>query len=500
MQLPLLGVVALREFHLFDITGVFLHTGPRMPSFLTPDFLLDTPQARRLYHEVAADLPIIDYHSHLDPALVAGHHRFTDPAELWLNGDHYKWRVMRASGVPESCCSGEAPARAKFNAWAATVPRLLRNPLYHWTHLELRRPFGISDRTLSPASADGIWEAMSARLAEPAFTAPGILRQMRVEVLCTTDDPTDSLEHHRAIAADPSIGFQVCPTWRPDPALAIDQSQSWNAWVDRLGKAAGRDIATADDLLVAFSHRHDAFHAAGCRASDHGLETMPGEPATDAEAAVIVAAARAEAVIAPLQAARYQSWLLERLAALDARRGWVQQFHLGALRSVNQRLGAILPPAAGLDTIAAVDYIRPLAAFLARLDAAGILPRTVLYNLNPRENEAMVALCGCFEDGTGVGRMQHGPGWWFLDQLDGMTRQIEALSQLGVLANFIGMTTDSRSFLSFTRHEYFRRLLCRILGRDMAGGMIPDDLGLVGEMVSDISYRNPKRFFNWAST
>ena len=461
---------------------------------LTDDFLLDTSQARSLYHEIAADLPIIDYHSHLDSGLIARNHRFADPTELWLNGDHYKWRAMRACGFSERFCSGDAPPREKFNAWAATVPRLLRNPLYHWAHLELRRPFGIADRLLSPATADGIWEAMSARLAEPSFTAPGILRQMNVEVLCTTDDPTDSLGHHHA---DAQLGFQVRPTWRPDPALAIDQGRSWNAWVDRLGSAAGMAIVTADDLLHAFARRHEAFHAAGCRASDHGLESMPGEPATDAEAAVIVAAARAGASIDPHRAARFQSWLLERLAALDARRDWVQQFHIGALRGVNQRLCAIMPPATGFDTIAAVDYIKPLAGFLSRLDAAGILPRTVLFNLNPRENEALVALCGCFEDGSGIGRMQHGPGWWFLDQLDGMTRQIESLSQLGVLANFIGMTTDSRSFLSFTRHEYFRRLLCRILGRDMAGGLVPDDNALVGGMITDICYRNPKRYFGF---
>ncbi len=463
----------------------------------TEDFLLDTPQARSLYHEVAADLPIIDYHSHLNPALIAHQHRFADPTELWLNGDHYKWRAMRACGVSERFCSGAAPPREKFNAWAATVPRLLRNPLYHWAHLELRRPFGITDRLLSPATADEIWDSMSARLADPSFSAPGILRQMHVEVVCTTDDPTDSLADHHV---DAQYGFQMRPTWRPDSALAIDQGPSWNAWVDRLGSAAAMRIATADDLMNALACRHQVFHAAGCRASDHGLESMPAEPATDVEAAVIVAEARAGAAIDPLRTARYQSWLLERLAALDARRDWVQQFHIGALRGVQQRLCAILPPASGFDTIAAVDYIKPLAGFLSRLDAAGILPRTVLYNLNPRENEALVALCGSFEDGSGIGRMQHGPGWWFLDQLDGMTRQMEALSQLGVLANFIGMTTDSRSFLSFTRHEYFRRLLCRILGRDMAGGMVPDDHVLVGGMVADICYHNAKRFFSFKPT
>jgi glucuronate isomerase len=467
-------------------------------AFLDDDFLLDSAQARRLYHEVAADLPIIDYHSHLDPALVARDQPFADPTALWLQGDHYKWRTMRACGVPERLCSGEAPAREKFAAWAATVPRLLRNPLYHWTHLELRRPFGIRNQLLSPATADAVWEAMSARLSEPDFSPRGILRQMRVEVLCTTDDPSDHLEHHRAIAADARCITQVRPTWRPDSALAIADGQTWNKWVERLGESAGMTIANADDLLTAFARRHEAFHALGCRASDHGLETMPGEPATDAEAAVIVADARAEAVIDPLRAARFQAWLLERLAELDARRGWVQQFHLGAQRGVNRRLGAILPPATGFDSIAAVDYIRPLAEFLSRLDVAGNLPKTVLYNLNPRDNEALVALCGCFEDGSGVGRIQHGPGWWFLDQLDGMTRQIEALSQLGVLANFIGMTTDSRSFLSFTRHEYFRRLLCRILGRDMSGGLLPDDHDLVAAMVGDICYRNPRRFFGFS--
>ena len=475
--------------------GAMTFMGVTDMSFLDEDFLLDSTQAQRLYHEIAADCPIIDYHSHLDPALVAQDHHFGNPTELWLQGDHYKWRTMRACGVTERYCSGDAPAREKFDAWAATVPRLLRSPLYHWTHLEMRRPFGISNCLLNSSTGADIWEKMSARLTEPGFSARGILKKMRVEVLCTTDDPTDSLEHHRAILADPSCSIQVRPTWRPDPALAIRQGKTWNVWVDRLGLASGIVISTADDLLTAFARRHDAFHAVGCRASDHGLETMPGEPASDFEAATIVSEARAGSTIDSRRTERFQSWLLEKLAVLDANRDWVQQFHIGCQRAVNQRLCSILPPATGFDTIAAVDYIRPLASFLSRLDASGKLPRTVLYNLNPRENEAMVALCGCFEDGTGIGRIQHGPGWWFLDQLDGMTRQIEALSQIGVLSNFIGMTTDSRSFLSFTRHEYFRRLLCKILGRDMASGMMPDDLDLVGGMVKDICYFNAKRFF-----
>ncbi len=474
--------------------------GSDVTTFLSLDFLLDTPQAQRLYHEVAANLPIIDYHCHLDPALIARDHRFADLAEIWLGGDHYKWRAMRSNGVPERLITGNASPRDKFNAWAATVPSLLRNPLYHWTHLELRRPFGITDTILSPATADGIWEACHARLATPAFSARGIMTQMQVEVVCTTDDPADTLEHHRVIAADATLKTRVLPTWRPDRAMAIADPVAWNAYLDRMGAAADRDIATFSDLLAALATRHTFFHAQGCRLSDHGLEGFPADPADDREAAAIFAAVRRGERVDEGRSERFQARMMDEFALLDHARGWVQQLHIGALRNPNPRMLRNLGPDTGFDAIAARDFIAPLAAFLGRLDGEGKLPKTIIYNLNPRDNEAIAVLCGSFQDGSVAGKMQFGSGWWFLDQLDGMTRQMESLSQLGLLSRFVGMLTDSRSFLSYTRHEYFRRLLCRILGRDMAAGMVPDDHALVAGLIRNVSHDNAARYFPFAAS
>ncbi len=466
-----------------------------MTSFLTPDFLLDTPQARRLYHEVAADLPIIDYHCHLPPELVARDHRFANLGEIWLKGDHYKWRAMRSNGIAEQYCTGGASDFEKYQQWAATVPKLLRNPLYHWSHLELRRPFGISDRTLSPATAQGIWDECNAKLATPAFSARGIMAQMRVELVCTTDDPIDNLEHHRALAADPTAKVRMLPTWRPDRAMAIEDPVKFNAYVDRLGTVADLNISTFQDLLKALGKRHDYFHAQGCRLSDHGLEGFPANPADDGLATTIFASIRSGGSVSPDSIDRFQARMMDELALLDHAKGWVQQLHLGALRNPNPRMFRTLAPDTGWDCISAKDYVRPLAQFLGRLDDRNALPRTILYNLNPRDNEALAVLCGSFQDGSVAGKMQFGSAWWFLDQLDGMTRQIENLSQLGLLSRFVGMLTDSRSFLSYTRHEYFRRLICRILGQDMAKGLVPDDHALVGELIADVSYRNAKGYF-----
>ena len=466
-----------------------------MTSFLTPDFLLDTPQARRLYHEVAADLPIIDYHCHLPPELVARDHRFANLGEIWLKGDHYKWRAMRSNGIAEQYCTGGASDFEKYQQWAATVPKLLRNPLYHWSHLELRRPFGISDRTLSPATAQGIWDECNAKLATPAFSARGIMAQMRVELVCTTDDPIDNLEHHRALAADPTAKVRMLPTWRPDRAMAIEDPVKFNAYVDRLGTVADLNISTFQDLLKALGKRHDYFHAQGCRLSDHGLEGFPANPADDGLATTIFASIRSGGSVSPDSIDRFQARMMDELALLDHAKGWVQQLHLGALRNPNPRMFRTLAPDTGWDCISAKDYVRPLAQFLGRLDDRNALPRTILYNLNPRDNEALAVLCGSFQDGSVAGKMQFGSAWWFLDQLDGMTRQIENLSQLGLLSQFVGMLTDSRSFLSYTRHEYFRRLICRILGQDMAKGLVPDDHALVGELIADVSYRNAKGYF-----
>lgn len=466
-----------------------------MTAFLGPDFLLDTPQARALYHGFAEGKPILDYHCHLDPALIAADHRFADLAEAWLAGDHYKWRAMRTNGVPERFCTGEASPREKFDAWACTVPALLRNPLYHWTHLELKAPLGIEGVLLGPATADRIWAEANVRLAEPGMTTRGILRRMNVEVVCTTDDPADSLEHHRSIAADGSFPVKVLPTWRPDRVRAVGDPVAWNAWVKRLGRAAGREIASFDGLMEALEERHGAFHAAGCRLSDHGVEGFPSTRATWDQARGTVARLLAGLRPEPAEAEAFQGLLLFELAALDARKGWVRQLHLGALRNPNPAAFERLGPDTGFDSIDDACYIRPLAAHLGALEAAGTLPRTILYNLNPRDNEALAALVGSFQDGSCPGRIQFGAAWWFLDQLEGMTRQIETLSQLGLLSRWVGMLTDSRSFLSWSRHEYFRRLLCRILGRDMQGGLIPDDLPLVGSLVEDLCHRNARTHF-----
>ena len=465
--------------------------------FLDDDFLLDTAQARRLYHEHAAPMPIVDYHCHLPPEQIARNHQFRNLTEIWLAGDHSKWRAMRADGVPERYCTGDAGDWEKFAKWAETVPHLLRNPLYHWTHLELRRPFGIRDRLLGPDTARGIWEECNAKLARPEFRCRGLMEQMHVVLVCTTDDPADSLEHHRAIAADPSFRVKVLPTWRPDRSMAVERPEAFNAWIDRLGAAAGLDIGSYADLWRALRARHDFFHAQGCRLSDHGLETMHAAETTPAEAARIFARIRGGAALDTGEIEAFKSAMLRELAVLDWEKGWTQQFHIGALRNASTRMFAQLGPDTGFDSIADLPLARPLATFLDRLDRSGQLTRTILYNLNPRDNAVVATMLGNFQDGSVPGKLQMGSAWWFLDQLDGMRAQIEVLSQMGLLSRFVGMLTDSRSFLSYTRHEYFRRLLCGILGGDMARGLVPDDLALVGATVREICYGNAVRYLGF---
>ena len=462
-------------------------------TFLNDDVLLDTPQAKRLYHDVAAKQPIVDYHCHLDPALIARDHRFADLSELWLAGDHYKWRALRSNGVSEREITGDAPGRVKFQRWAETLPKCLRNPLFQWSHLELKRVFGI-DRVLCPDSAEDIWQEANAKLAQPGFTTRGLMSRFAVEMVGTTDDPADSLEHHRAIAGS-GFACRVLPSWRPDRALNIHLGEAWNAYLDRLGTLAGVSIASWQDLLLALERRHQVFHDHGCRISDCGLETVPEAPATEAEATEYVARVRAGGTLTPAEADRYRLRLMEFFAELGHRRNWVQQFHIGALRNPNPWAWKHLGPDTGFDTIADGNYIVPLGRFLGRLAERGVLSRTILYNLNPRDNEALASLCGSFQDGSVPGKIQFGAAWWFLDQLDGMTRNIETLSQLGLLARSVGMLTDSRSVVSYVRHEWFRRLLCRILGRDMRDGLIPDDHALVGGLVADVSYGNAAAWF-----
>lgn len=464
--------------------------------FINDDFLLDTPQAKTLFHEYAEEQPIIDYHSHLDPAAIADNRQFSNIAQLWLDGDHYKWRAMRTNGIPERLCSGDAPDREKYDAWAATVPRLLRNPLYHWTHLELRRPFGISGILFSPETADEVWEKTSSMLQSGGMGALDILKRMNVETVCTTDDPCDDLSAHRRHASS-GDSVKLLPTFRPDKARAVHQGSAWREWVARLEQASRMEIRDLAAFREALASRHDFFACHGCKLSDHSLEAFDGESLSGEEAAALFATALRGGDIASGDAVRFSNYLMDYFAELDSAKNWVRQLHVGALRNPNRAALRDLGPDTGFDAIADFTYMAPLGRLLDRSAQQGTLPRTILYNLNPRDNAALAVLCGSFQDGVTAGKMQYGAAWWFLDQMDGMTRHLETLSQLGMLSRFVGMLTDSRSLLSYTRHEYFRRILCRVLGRDMAQGLVPDDMEMVGSMAADISYRNAKQYFNF---
>jgi glucuronate isomerase len=464
-----------------------------MRPFIHEDFLLTTPLAAELYHRFVRELPIIDYHCHLPVQQIAADHRFRGVTEIWLEGDHYKWRAMRANGVPERCCTGDASDWEKFEAWARTVPATVRNPLYHWTHMELARPFGIQE-LLDERTARSVYERCNALLAGPGFTAQGLLRQFKVAVVCTTDDPVDSLEHHAALGARPDPDTRVYPTFRPDKALLVEDPEAWNAWVDRLEAAAGVSIGSFAALLTALERRHAAFHEAGCRASDHGLERIDAEDWADAEVAGSFERLRAGRQLDAREVLRFRSALLHRLALLDHARGWVQQFHLGALRNNNTRLRRRLGADSGFDSIGDFEQARPLARFLDRLDVDDRLAKTVLYNLNPRDNELFATMIGNFQDGSVPGKLQYGSAWWFLDQKDGMEAQMRALSNMGLFSRFIGMVTDSRSFLSYSRHEYFRRLVCNLLADDVRQGLLPDDRGLLGRVAQDVAFFNARDY------
>jgi glucuronate isomerase len=469
-------------------------------SFVHKDFLLESPQAIELYRSYAESLPIIDYHCHLSPEAIATDHRFATLTEIWLAGDHYKWRAMRTAGVDERFITGNASDWEKFERWAETVPKTFRNPLYHWTHLELKRPFGIADRLLGPGTARSVWDECNALLATPGFSARGILRTMNVEIVCTTDDPVDSLEHHRAMAADPTMPTRVLPAFRPDRAMAVELGAEYRAYLSRLAQASGKPIARFRDLLEALAERHSFFHANGCRLSDHGLETIYADPASPEETEKLFGMVLSGKNLTPVEIVALKSAILHELALMDHEAGWVQQFHLGALRNTNSRMRRLLGPDTGYDSIGDFEVAKPLARFLDRLDSDDRLAKTILYNLNPRDNEVMATMIGNFQQGPTAGKIQFGSAWWFLDQLDGMRRQLEALSTMGLLSQFVGMLTDSRSFLSYPRHDYFRRLLCNIIGNDMDRGLIPDDMELAGNMVHGICYGNARRYFDfgWA--
>ncbi len=467
-----------------------------MEPFPSEDFLLETQLSRHLYHEVAKDLPIIDYHCHLSPELIAENHRFRSITEIWLEGDHYKWRAMRANGVNERFCTGDATDWEKFQAWARTVPETLCNPLYHWTAMELKRPFGVT-RALSGSTAKEIFDTCNQQLREGDLTTQSILRHFRVAVACTTDDPADTLEAHTKLAGRANPDTRVYPTWRPDKALAVSDVPAWNAWIDKLEQTAKTSISSWTQLLSGLESRHKAFHELGCRASDHGLDRMDAEPFTDAEATASFDKLRSGKAIDAADAAKFRSALLYRMAILDHARGWVQQFHLGALRSTNSRMRRLLGPDTGFDSIGDFDQARPLQQFLDSLDSSDQLAKTIIYNVNPSDNPVFATMVGNYQDGSVPGKMQWGSAWWFLDQLDGMEAQMRMLSNMGLLARFVGMVTDSRSFLSYPRHDYFRRLVCRMLGEDVRRGLLPDDKELLGRLVADVSFRNARDYFGF---
>jgi glucuronate isomerase len=469
-----------------------------MKPFLDDAFLLETDLAVELYERYAKPQPIIDYHCHLPPQLIADDHRFRSITEIWLEGDHYKWRAMRADGVPERFITGAASDWEKFEAWARTVPHTLRNPLYHWTHMELAFPFGVRGTLLGPDTARAVYDRCNELLAGDGFTTQGLLRQHRVLVVCSTDDPGDDLEQHRRHARNASATTKLLPTWRPDKALHLHDLAAWNAWVDKLEAASGVSVGDLPSFMQALQQRHDHFHDSGCRASDHGLDRMFAADCSEAEARAIFAKARAgRGPLADDELEKLRSALLHDLAVMDHARGWVQQFHLGAMRNNSSRAVRALGPDTGYDSIGDLPQARALARFLDRLDDAGRLAKTIVYNLNPADNESFATIIGSFQDGSVAGKMQLGSAWWFLDQLDGMQKQIDALSNMGLLSRFVGMLTDSRSFLSYSRHDYFRRLLCNMLGNDAARGLLPADRGLLGALVQDVCFRNARQYFQF---
>lgn len=463
-------------------------------NFIHDDFLLETESAKTLYHNYAKDLPIIDYHCHLPPEEISQNKRWDNLAEIWLGGDHYKWRALRSNGVAEKYCTGDASPREKFNKWAETVPDLLKNPLYHWTHLELKRYFDV-DELLSPKTADHIWDHCNEKMQSPDFSSRGLMTKSKVKLVCTTDDPIDNLEHHIAVAKDKSFKVKVLPTWRPDKAMAIENVDIYNVYISELEKMSDTSISTYGDLKNALEKRHQFFHSIGCRLSDHGLETAHGENYTEHEVASIFEEIRSGNSVNPLSVEKFKSAMMVFFAELDYKAGWTQQIHIGAQRNNNTRLFNSIGPDTGFDSISDLPVARALSNFLDKLDQNNMLTKTIIYNLNPRDNALYATMIGNFQDGSSAGKIQWGSGWWFLDQKNGMEEQMECLSSLGVLSRFVGMLTDSRSFLSYTRHEYFRRILCNILGNDIQKGIIPNDEELVGRMVKNICYNNAENYF-----
>ncbi len=466
-----------------------------MQQFLDEDFLLPDEPSRLLFHQYAEGMPILDYHCHLPPSEIATNSHFASIAEAWLGGDHYKWRLMRANGIPEADITGHAADYSTFLAWARTVPKTIGNPLYHWTHLELRRYFGV-DLLLSEKTAPAIWEACNAALSGPGFGARDLLSAMKVRGVCTTDDPADDLAQHRAYAGTRGSSEPVMvPAFRPDKALAIDDPAAWNPYIDRLASSSGQDIARYSDLIDALESRHAAFHELGCRASDHAFIVTPFRSSPGPALETSFAALRSGKALGPGEAEAFRTAILLEVGRMDARRGWAMQLHLGAERNLNSRMLAKTGPDTGFDASGDPTRTRPLSSLLDSLDSEGKLPKTILYSNNPGDYEALATTMGCFQDGSFPGKMQLGSAWWFSDHVEGMERQMKVLANVGLLSRFVGMLTDSRSFLSFPRHEYFRRILCGLVGGWIEVGEAPDDYEGLGAMVRDISYNNARDYF-----
>lgn len=466
-----------------------------MKSFLDNNFILETKTASELFHGAAVGMPILDYHCHLSPKEIAENKNFENLTQLWLYGDHYKWRAMRTNGVPERFCTGDASDWEKFEKWAETVPFTLRNPLYHWTHMELKLFFGF-DGILNKESAKEVWELANEKLKTDAYKPQGLMEMMNVKVVCTTDDPTDSLEYHIQIA-NSDCKTKVFPTWRPDNAMAVENVESFNDYMVKLSEVSGIYVNTFDDLIKALKKRHDFFAQVGCKLSDHGIEEFYAEAYTQAEIRTIFFKVRSGIDLSTEEILKFKSAMLYEFGVMDHEKGWVQQFHYGAIRNNNTRLLTSLGPDTGFDSIHDVNSAAAMSKFLNILDTEDKLAKTIIYNLNPAHNDVVATMIGNFQDGSVPGKMQFGSGWWFLDQKTGMENQMNALSNMGLLSRFVGMLTDSRCFLSYSRHEYFRRILCNLLGNDVESGLINKDMKLLGRMVEDICYYNAKNYFNF---
>lgn len=468
-----------------------------MKDFLDENFLLQTKTAQKLYHEHAAQQPIIDYHCHLIPSMVANDYQFKSLTEIWLGGDHYKWRAMRTNGIAEKYCTGKDTSDwEKFEKWAETVPYTMRNPLYHWTHLELKTGFGI-EKLLSPKTAREIYDECTAKLQTPEYSARNLMIKYNVEAACTTDDPIDSLEYHIKTRND-NFAVKMLPTWRPDKAMAVENPAAFRAYVEQLAEVSGVSISGFDDMITALRKRQDFFEAQGCKLSDHGIEEFYAEDYTEAEIKSIFNKVYGGQALTETETLKFKSAMLVIFAEMDWEKGWTQQFHYGVIRNNNTRLFNKVGADTGFDSIGTFTTAKALSKFLDRLDSQDKLTKTILYNLNPADNEMIATMIGNFQDGTVAGKIQFGSGWWFLDQKDGIEKQLNSLSVMGLMSRFVGMLTDSRSFLSYPRHEYFRRTLCNLIGNDVENGLLPhQELDFIGKMVEDISYNNAKKFFNF---